>query len=294
MINFRAAAPVDIDAVRQQLPASWQALQASVRRMATPCGDGELVWHAWGEPGQKPLVLLHGGSGSWSHWVANIPALLGQGYQVWAADLPGFGDSALSPNGCDAQAMVEPLYAGLRELGLLSCQLVGFSFGGLSAALLAAAHPDVARQLVLVGAPSMGVVAQRQYTLKGWRHLPQALQHEAHRHNLAALMLHDPARIDAATLALHEYNVLRDRMPRRRVGPSDTLAQTLPRLHGPVAVVYGEHDALYRGHLAQLRAAYEAGLPRLQEFVLVPAAGHWVQYEQPGAFDRELLRLLEA
>lgn len=294
MINFRAPTPVDLDAVRLQLPAGWHALQSSARRAATPCGDGELAWHAWGSPqaGQPPLVLLHGGSGSWSHWIANIPMLVQQGYEVWAADLPGFGDSALPPDGCDALAMVEPLYAGMRALGLLGCRLAGFSFGGLSSALLAAAHPDVAGRLVLVGAPSMGVVAQRQYTLKGWRHLPHAMQRDVHRHNLAALMLHDGTRIDDATLALHEYNVLRDRMPRRRTAPSDTLAQALPRLQCPVAVVYGEHDALYRGHMAQLQAAYEAALPQLQEFVLVPGAGHWVQYEQPEAFNRAFLRVL--
>lgn len=294
MIHLRAPAPVDLNAVRRQLPPSWHALQSSARRVVTPCGDGDLVWHVWGEQqaARVPLVLLHGGSGSWSHWVANIPVLVENGYEVWAADLPGFGDSALPPHGCDAFAMVEPLYAGMQMLGLLGCQLAGFSFGGMSAALLVSAHSDVARQLVLVGAPSMGVMAQRQYTLRGWRHLPHAMQRDVHRHNLAELMLHDTACIGEGTLALHEYNVLRDQMPRRRTAPSDTLVQALPQLHCPVAVIYGEHDALYRGHMVPLRAAYEAALPDMQDFVLISDAGHWVQYERPDAFNREFLRVL--
>ncbi len=44
------------------------------------------------------MVLLHGGSGSWTHWIRNIPMLLACGRQVWAQDLPGFGDSASPPS----------------------------------------------------------------------------------------------------------------------------------------------------------------------------------------------------
>ena len=38
---------------------------------------GRMVWHRWGEElgqaarDQPPVVLLHGGSGSWTHWVRN-------------------------------------------------------------------------------------------------------------------------------------------------------------------------------------------------------------------------------
>ena len=49
-----------------------------------------------------PTVLLHGGSGSWNHWVRNIDALLASGRQVIAPDLPGFGDSARPDDVSDA------------------------------------------------------------------------------------------------------------------------------------------------------------------------------------------------
>jgi hypothetical protein len=53
-----------------------------------------------------------------------------------------------------------------------------------------AEHPQDAAQLVLVGAPGMGLAAPDRTPLKGWRHLqsPEA-QEEVHRHNLLALML---------------------------------------------------------------------------------------------------------
>jgi pimeloyl-ACP methyl ester carboxylesterase len=107
---------------------------------------------------------------------------------------------------------------------------VGFSFGGLTAGLLLAAHPALARRLVLVGAPAMGVTPDRQFELKAWRHLPSAAEQEAvHRFNLAALMLNDASLIDGLALELHIANLLRDRMPRRRLAHTDILARSLPQ-----------------------------------------------------------------
>ena len=143
------------------LPPEVQRQAAQAERHTTPCGDGDIVWHVWGEarPDARPLVLLHGGSGSWTHWVRNIDALVAAGHQLWVPDLPGFGDSAAPASGGDADALVAPLHEGLRALlGSAPCDLVGFSFGGMTAGLLLAAHPGLAQRLVLVGAPAMGVV----------------------------------------------------------------------------------------------------------------------------------------
>ncbi len=272
-------------------------LQALAERHATPCGAGELVWHAWGhsQPGLPPLVLLHGGSGSWTHWVRNIEGLVAAGRQVWIPDLPGFGDSAVPSGGSDADALVAPLAEGMRALfGPQAVDLVGFSFCGMTAGLLLAEHPELARQLVLVGAPAMGVVPSRQFELKAWRHLPPEAQPDVHRHNLAALMLHDTALIDGLALDLHTANVQRDRMPRRRLAHTDILARSLPRVACPVHAIYGERDALYKSWITALEAAYVAAVPDLRGFVLIPDAGHWVQFERPDALQAALLAALQA
>ena len=285
------------DASAWDLPPDYAALLARATRRTTPCGDGELVWHVWGErqAGALPLVMLHGGSGSWTHWIRSIGALVAAGYQLWLPDLPGFGDSAPPPDGHDADAMVEPLYQGLQQLGLLPCQLVGFSFGGMTAGLLAAAHPDVAERLIVVGAPAMGVVPTKQFTLRGWRHLPDAeRQREVHRYNLGALMLWDTDKIDDAALALHQHNVHRDRLPRRRLANTDILAQSLPQIRVPVAAIYGAHDALYNTYMGALVDKFRAVTPQLLDAVLIADSGHWVQYEQPERFLQALQTLLNA
>ena len=242
-----------------------------------------------------PLVLFHGGSGSWTHWIKNILPLVDAGRWVLAADLPGFGESTPPPGGTDADAMVAPLAAGLRALlAGEPVDLVGFSFGGMTAGLLLAEHPALARRLVVVGAPAMGVVPGRQFELKGWRHLKTpGEQADIHRHNLGVLMLHDHDLIDGLALEVHIANVLRDRLPRRRLAHTDILARSLPAVTCPVYAIYGEHDAIYRQHIHQLADAYAAAAPDFRGMQLIEGAGHWVQFEAPHAFDAALLRVLE-
>nr|WP_240965060.1 alpha/beta fold hydrolase [Acidovorax sp. SRB_24] len=278
------------------MPAQVRPLAALAERRTTPCGAGDLVWHVWGaaRPGVAPLVLLHGGSGSWTHWVRNIEPLAAAGRQLWVPDLPGFGASTLPPSGTDADALVEPLRAGLQALmGEQPVDLVGFSFGGLTAGLLLAAHPALAQRLVLVGAPAMGVVPRRQFELQAWRHLVDPQQQlEVHRHNLAALMLHDPQQIEGLALDLHVANMQHDRMPSRRLSGTDILARSLPRVACPVHAIYGRHDALYRQYIDQLEGAYAAAAPDFRGMALVDGAGHWVQFERPQAFHAALLAAL--
>jgi 2-hydroxy-6-oxonona-2,4-dienedioate hydrolase len=258
--------------------------------MHTPGGAGDTVWHVWGTG--EPLVLLHGGSGSWTHWLRNVEALAAAGRRVIVPDLPGFGDSAPPPHGRDADAVVGPIERGMRELlGEAPCDVVGFSFGGLVAGLMAARHPGRVRRLVLAGAPGLGLRSTR-LPLTSWREQKdQAGREAAHRANLAALMLYRPESIDALAVALQAANVPRDRMKGRLLALSDVLARTLHDIQCPVDAIYGEQDALYRTTLAELAAVLAAG-PTFGELVLVPGAGHWVQYEAAADFNRAVMRLL--
>nr|WP_315241662.1 alpha/beta hydrolase [uncultured Albidiferax sp.] len=272
------------------------ALRARATQHTSPCGDGHIVWHVWGQPGQQPpVLLLHGGSGSWTHWLRNIQSLVDARRQVWVPDLPGFGDSALPPGGSDADALPVPLEAGLQQLlGDTAMDVVGFSFGGMVGGFLARAYPARVSRLLLVGAPALGMVQRNTVPLQAWRHLPDPVAREArHRHNLTALMLFDPAGVDADTLALHIANVLRDRIPGRRLSYTDVLSQALQPLRCPVWAIYGREDALYQGRLAELAAALQAA-PTFQSLQLVDGAGHWVQYEQAEAFNAALHTALQA
>jgi pimeloyl-ACP methyl ester carboxylesterase len=268
--------------------ADLQAVRQAAQVHHTPCGgEGPLVWHQWGAG--APVLLLHGGAGSWTHWARNLRALVRSGRSVWVPDMPGFGDSALPPGCRDADHLPPWLEQGLQALlGPQPVDVVGFSFGGLVAGYLATTQPQRVASLVLVGAPALSDERLPPLPLRIWSTVPPGERRNAiHRHNLRTLMLARDEAIDDLAVAIHAANVERDRMRRRRLMLTDALRTLLPHIACPLAGVWGEHDVLYRGRLGLVAEV----LPLASGFrglTLVPGAGHWVAYEDAAAFDRAL------
>lgn len=272
----------------------WQSL---AERVEHAHAGGHTVLHHWvpaQSNGLAPLVLFHGGSGSWTHWVRSIDPLLAAGHEVWAFDLPGFGASDVPPGVTDADGMLPTLAQVLQaQFPLQAVRLMGFSFGGMTAAMLAAAYPHLVAQLVVVGAPGIGLTSKHPFRLKGWRHLEDPCEQLRHHvFNLGELMLHDKRCIDRETVALHVRNVQRDRLARRRISSTDILLRSLAQVQCPVAAIYGACDALYPGALDEVDALMAAQARHWQGMQRIAGAGHWVQYEQPHAFHAALLPLL--
>src|SRR5215207_9849807 len=122
--------------------AALAALEARARRHETPCGDGAVVWREWGPPGggaERPLVLFHGGSGSWRHWARNVGRLSAD-RRLLCPDLPGLGLSAMPPDAASPVPIAAVVRAGLAQaLGDgADYDLAGFSFGALIAGHVAA------------------------------------------------------------------------------------------------------------------------------------------------------------
>ena len=283
--------PADLPAF---LPARLADTLAQGQRTVTTWQGAHTVWHMWGQADQPMVVLLHGGSGSWTHWVRNIAPLRDAGFRVLVPDLPGFGDSDLPPGCTDVPDLPVHLHHGLQQLAPKGpVQIAGFSFGGMAAALWLAEYPDDAQALILVGAPGLGLSSPQRTPLKGWRHLPTTdQQNRVHRHNLMALMFEREDGLDDLALVLHAANVARDRMPRRRLSSTPIVAQALPGVHARVSAIYGEHDALYRGRLAEVREALPGWAPNWGHWHVVPGVGHWVMYEAADVFNAALLQQL--
>ena len=259
----------------------------------TPCGDGTMVWHTWGAG--APLVMLHGGSGSWAHWLRNITTVVAAGRMACVPDLPGFGESAVPPGHKDADGVVEPLAEGMRMLwGGGPFDIAGFSFGSLVATLLAAQRPAFVARLLLVGAPVLPLARGKGMALRSWSHLRTQEQRNAvHRHNLAAIMVHRPEAIDGTALQVQAVNVPRDRMVRRKLVTTHAFSEALTRLQCPHAAIYGERDALYRADWSPVLALLRAN-PLCEGVQLIEDAGHWVQFEAADEFNASLLSWMDA
>jgi pimeloyl-ACP methyl ester carboxylesterase len=270
--------------------ALLRSLEASARVERTPCGDGVVEWHAWGEG--PILVLLHGGFGSWMHWVRNLERL-SRDHLVLAPDLPGLGGSALPPEPVSPASLGAIVAAGLEVLaaGEGPVHLVGFSFGGLVGGQVARLLGERVATLTLVGASGLGARRPPVELVRRHEGMTPAERHDAHRENLVRLMLSAREAIDPLALHVHAENDRRARLRSRRMSLGDSLREALPRVRGRVHGIWGEHDATVGPWLGERRALIEACGPA-SRFEVIADAGHWVQYEAPERFDAALLALI--
>jgi 2-hydroxy-6-oxonona-2,4-dienedioate hydrolase len=264
------------------------ALERAGTRRVT---EGGLVWHVWGSG--RPLVLLHGGTGSWLHWVRNIEPL-SRDVMVLAADLPGSGDSGVIEPPVSADSMAALLRAGVVEILGPDARfsIAGFSLGGLIGSHLARLAGDQVDRFVLIGTAGTGTPRRMNEPLKSWRWLSSdAEKREVHRRNLGLLMIHDPDKIDDLALHIQSRNAMRSRIRSKHFAKPSTLADCLPAVKARIAGIWGEHDVTCTPELA---------IEKLRQFQpqapveIMPGAGHWVQYEAADAFNRRLLALLAA
>ncbi|HEY8067993.1 MAG TPA: alpha/beta fold hydrolase [Burkholderiales bacterium] len=246
------------------------------------------VWRRWGSDSGSPLILLHGGAGSWAHWIRNIDALSAD-RQLWIPDLPGLGESATPPAPRDHTAVAAVLARDVDELlPGAAFDLAGFSYGGIVAAFLAGLRPQQVRRLVLVGAGGLGLRKGEAKILKPWLSLKDPAEREAaHRHNLGALMLSTPDRIDPLAMQLYTRDLVRARVNSAKSSRAEPLKQQLESLRLPIHGIWGRLDITARGKFDEIHAILRGAYPDAQ-LKIIEDAGHWVQYEQAAVFNAAL------
>lgn len=247
-------------------------------------GGRRLRVRRWAGKG-RPLVLLHGlfdSSAGWQELAADTrrPCV--------AFDLPGFGGSQ-APRQCVIDSYAEDIVSGIGELGLEAITLVGHSLGGAVATSVAERCPEVASLALLAPAGFGPVRLADLFAIPGIHRvamtaLPLALMTPplvlggymafvSHGRRPTAELVHrlggDPwltaTGVRAAVRTLHHCAHAPDAFHLRRV-----------EFEGPVAAIWGSHDALVPpDHARGLCAA----LPQAQVEVW-PGMGHHPQFER--------------
>ena len=266
------------------------AIEHAGSRRAFRHGAGATIWRVWGRG--RPLVLLHGGTGSWMHWVRNIEDLA-QSFMLLVPDIPGSGESADPEPPISADGIAATLAADLTALigAEADVAIAGFSMGGLIAGYLARRLGTRAHTLVLVGSTGTGAPRDPMTPLTSWRRLPsEAERIAAHRENLGILMIHDPGKIDELAVHVQKTNAERSRVRGKHVSHTGALADCVPGFPGRLAGIWGEFDATAVPYLAERGERLRLFQPQAS-FEVVPGAGHWVQYEAADRFNRRLTAL---
>lgn len=268
-------------------PAQFVAAYRDRARRFETRAKGLVVWHSWGSG--PPLLLLHGSHGSWTHWIANIDALSAS-HTLWIPDIPGYGESA-DPVSRDQESVATPIAEGLIELigDNSPADVMGFSFGGVTGAYIAAIYPQLVRRLILIGSGGLDIPLTGTFDLKRVAGLEGDALNEAHRHNLLAIMLHSPDSIRDLELHLQNANRLLGRLRPDTLIMPDKLLAVLPRISAQIDAIWGEHDAPHppETHIAALRQHQ----PDL-EGIVIAGAGHWAMYERAEAFNAAATRML--
>ena len=271
--------------------AQVEGIAAEAERIETPCGEGAMVWRCWGSG--PPLVLLHGGYGSWTHWIRNVLPLSRQ-FTVIAPDLPGLGESATPPEPWTAVGLAAIIVEGLdivlaRSAGNASSRrtaphLAGFSFGGVIGGNVAAQLGDRLRGFTVVGSNGLGLERSPTPLQRVPPDAGEAEEFAIHRYNLNQLMIADPDKIDELALYLQKTNHARARMRSRRFSRSGALVEALPRITARLDGIWGERDRTAYPHLAERARVLREFQPNAR-FAVVPGAGHWVPFEAADRFN---------
>lgn len=145
----------------------YVAQAAQIQDQFVTLNGKKLHYAVAGRQDHPAVLLVHGGNPSltWKVWDQNLSALA-EDMQVFALDMPGYGQSAaydgvaLEPYPFEqfADALID-FVAGLR---IGPATLIGSSAGGGVCLMAAANHPALVRRLVLVDSSGAKTPALRQ------------------------------------------------------------------------------------------------------------------------------------
>jgi len=108
----------------------------------------DLNYYSFGKRG-KLIVFLHGWQQSGQSFFPLV-FFLYRRYRLYLLDLPGFGKSRLPKGTLNSFDYARITVLWIKKRRLKSIILVGHSFGGKIAAIIAAQHPDLVEKLVLI------------------------------------------------------------------------------------------------------------------------------------------------
>ncbi|HZD38071.1 MAG TPA: alpha/beta hydrolase [Actinomycetes bacterium] len=277
-------------------------------------GGRTLRWVEAGRGRPGPTVVLDAGRNDTAISWAPLLVALAERARLVAYDRAGLGasDPDLGPEPPSVQRQVADLATVIRSAGHGPCVVVGHSWGGLLAQLLAARHPDLVCGLVLIDPAHLDMMAElprplgwlnRQVTgrlgpvlwatglLRPWVWL---------RSRGTARQFSDDPRVRSLLVDAYRVHAGRTQVRANRdefraiLADARSLRRALaePRAGVPLVVLSatGGAPAGVRRHWTSLQAGIAAGRGR---HVVVPDTGHNLHQDRPDLVAAAVLEVVE-
>jgi pimeloyl-ACP methyl ester carboxylesterase len=247
-----------------------------------------------------PLLLIHGFGASIGHWRKNIPALVEQGYRVYALDLLGFGASE-KPNLYYSlelwQGLIQDFWTTHIQQPMV---VVGNSIGALLSLMLLADAPELTRGGILLNVAGglnhrpedlnaplrivMGTfVRVVSNPIVGSLLFNQVRQRSRIRNTLKQVYGNHAAITDELVEILYQPSC--DRGAQKvfasilTAPPGPRIQDLLPRIQHPLLVLWGEADPWTPIKGSQIFQDAATSIP--VQVVPIPATGHCPHDERP-------------
>jgi pimeloyl-ACP methyl ester carboxylesterase len=256
-------------------------------------------------PGKGADVILIPGLASSRDVYSAEAKLLIANYRLHLVQIAGFAGDPAGPNatGPILAPVVEQLHQYIVTNHLQPVPVIGHSLGGLLALMLAQAHPEDVRKLLIVDSlPFYGLVFNPAATVEMVRPQGQAMhdqliqmpadQFAATQPLFAGRLVKNPegARLVAASSIASDRTVFANAML------EDLETDIRPELSGikaPATLLYPYEAA--EGPVADVTALYTnayAAMPNMH-LVRIDDSRHFIMYDQPAAFDKSVQTFLK-
>jgi pimeloyl-ACP methyl ester carboxylesterase len=250
-----------------------------------------------------PVVFVHGAFSDYRYWEPQRQAVAKQ-HRFIAYTYRYHGTTPWPDEGQQYAAATHAadLAAFIRGLNAEPVHLVGFSFGGLLATLVASEHPDLVRSLTLMD-PGIGALlgdipeAKPLLEDRGTAFAPAGAAAKAGDAAQATKLLYDWVNNQGAGALDKQPEALRQMVldNARTVPvflsatpPPAVSCATLGGVKVPTIVVGGEQTRRYYSLINEVVVRCIPG----SRSVLIPRATHFSSYQNPSAFNEALLQFL--
>jgi pimeloyl-ACP methyl ester carboxylesterase len=239
--------------------------------------------------GRKPLVLLHGLTGSGACWIPLARALAGE-YDVVMPDARGHGSSSAPPSGYRYEDHAADMVGLIQTLGLAGPVLLGHSMGGMIAAVVASQMGEAIRGLILADPTFLSSERQREVHRSDVVEQHRRFIGSDRRAVLDQLRARHPHRSSEIIELLAEAR-LQTRIPAFDVlaPPNPDYRELVSAIPSQTLLVIGDRGVVSLHTAGELQKVN----PRLR-VEQIEDAGHGLPYDQPNRFEAVVRSFLQS